>query len=155
MHARTGAWLAIGALVLTASAGCASAQERYCSTLKDDKPRLESLGKAAATPGSDVLGTTLTLLESLQRKAPPDVRPDYDTVVAAYQALEGALGAAHVDPKRWRPGTRPAGITDGQYRSITQAAHGLVSSDVLAASAHIEDHAQQVCEVNLSGNGGL
>jgi hypothetical protein len=141
------------AVLLSAGlAACGSGTDSYCSTLKDDQKRLASLSTKTAKPGrtgTEALSDTVSLLAGLRDKAPDDIRGDWDTLVEALDGLARAIKESGADPGDFRRGTRPAGVTGGQLRAVRQAAAELRATPVQQASRSIEQHAQDVCKVDL------
>lgn len=138
-------------LTLFVAAGCTNRTGSYCAQLRSDQHRLHQLAAQAGRDGKrgDVLTEALHVFTELQQRAPANIRPDYDLLVSAYSNLRDALTKAGVDPGSFRPGHRPAGLSSGEYQSIRQAALALDSDRVRHAAQRIEDHAQQVCHVDL------
>jgi glucose-6-phosphate isomerase len=142
-----------GLLLVSSLAGCASATDRYCSTLKDDKAQLQKLASSSDKAPGRVLTGSLAVFEDLQHRAPHDVAADWNDFVFAWRAVVDAFAAAGTDPSRFDPDQKPAGMSTGQFQAIKQAAAELGSQKVQAAAARIEDHAQTVCRVGLGGSG--
>lgn len=121
----------------------------YCTTLREERRVLDSLADKAARPGNDVLTPTLGALGRLRADAPTEVRDEWDTVYYAWQALVDAVDDAGIAPEDFRPGKRPPGIDTRDARRLEQVAAKLVSPRVISASSGLEDHARQVCRVDL------
>ncbi|MGH3445320.1 MAG: hypothetical protein ACRDPB_08095 [Nocardioidaceae bacterium] len=146
-----GVALAVGVLLAAGPVGCASHTDTYCSTLKGDKATLSQLASGGGPSTNKSLHSAVTVLRELRDGAPADIAPDWDTLVAAFSRLFGALHAAGVDPKHFTPDKRPPGVSTGEYHEITQAALALSSTKLLAAAGRIQDEARQVCHVDLGG----
>ena len=151
--------LVVAGLLLTAGlTGCSNGTESYCSTLKDDQKRLDSLATQAAKPGEQgvrALGDTVGVLSDLRDAAPEDISDEWNTLVGALQGLVDAVQATGHPLGDFAGGTRPEGVTTGQYDAVKQAASELQSTRVQQAGKSIEQHAQDVCKVDLgSGLGG-
>ena len=144
-----GALLASGMLVLVSLSGCADQTEKYCSTLEDDKQALTDLAKNADEPGSDLFGESLAVFEELRDEAPDDVADEWDTFVFAWQGLADAFDEAGVDPGEYQPGKKPPGVSDEEAKAIEGAALELASPRVADAGDGIEQHARDVCKVDL------
>jgi hypothetical protein len=149
---------AAGLLLCGLVAGC-SGTRSYCSTLKKDQRQLASLAKRSAAPGakgSTALADTVDLLSELSDEAPDDVADQWDTLVTALRGLQRAIAAAGAAPADFAGGRRPAGVTTGQYAAVAQAAAELRATPVQQAGTSIEQHARDVCKVDLgSGLGGV
>jgi hypothetical protein len=139
----------IGALLVVTLTGCASDTEKYCGALKDDKAPLQRLSAHAGDGSSDVIDGSLTIFNNLRSLAPQDVSDEWATFVFAWRGLKDALDAAGVDPADYRPDTKPAGITKTQFADVKGAAEELRSPRVLDAARGIEQHAQDICKVDL------
>lgn len=143
------ALLASGILVLASASGCADQTEKYCSTLKDDKQALTDLAKNADKPGSDLFGESLAVFEELRDDAPDDIIDEWDTFVFAWQGLADAFEEAGVDPRDYQPANRPPSVSDAEAKSIEGASLELASPRVVDAGDGIEQHARDVCKVDL------
>jgi hypothetical protein len=150
--------LLAGLLVTTGLTGCSHGTGSYCSALKDDRKELTRLAAASAKPGTtgaDALGKTVNVLSGLRDRSPDDVSDEWETLVTALQGLVDAVDASGASPGDFAGG-RPEGVTTGQYDAVQQAAKELQGLRVQQASASIEQHAQDVCKVDLgTGLGGL
>lgn len=142
-----------GLLLAGSLAGCASPTEKYCSTLKDDKAKLQKLASSSDTPGRQVLHGSLAVFEDLKQAAPQDIAGDWGDFVFAWRSLVDAFDAAGVDPSTFTPDKRPAGVSEAEFEAIKQAAAGLEEEPVRLAARRIEDHAQTICKVDLGGGG--
>ena len=151
---RAAAAVLTGVLVAVGLTSCTSSTESYCSLLKDDQKKLQKDSADAGKPGSDALGDTVTMLSGLQDKAPDDIAGEWDTLVTALKNLEDAVKATGVGYGAFAAGKKPAGVTDGQMRAVQQAAGELSSTRVQQAASSIEQHAQDVCKVDLGGGLG-
>lgn len=137
------------ALLVASLTGCASATEKYCGAVKGDRAALQRLSSSASDPKSDVVGDSLTIFDDLRDLAPEDVADEWDTFVFAWQGLADELKAAGVDAAGYSLDKRPAGVTEKQYADIKGAAEDLRSARVLDAARGIEDHAKEICKVDL------
>jgi hypothetical protein len=142
-------------LVGTGLSSC-SRSESYCGTLKGDRKELSALAKKTSgkAGGSQALARTVSLLSKLRDEAPDDIRDDWDTLVQALDGLSAAVKASGADPADFNGGRRPAGVTEGQYRAVRQAAAELQATPVEQATKSIEQHALDVCKVDLSSELG-
>ena len=152
---RRAAAAAVATLLLSAGlTACTSSTESYCSQLKDDQKKLERDSANAAKPGSNALGDTVSLLTGLQDKAPDDISDDWDTLVSALKNLEDAVKATGADYGDFVAGKKPPRVTDGQFNAVQQAAGELSSTRVQQAATSIQQHALDVCKVDLGGGLG-
>ena len=136
-------------LVLASVSGCADQTEKYCNTLEDQQQALTDLAKNADKPGSDLFGESLAVFEELRDEAPDDMVDEWDTFVFAWQGLADAFDEAGVDPGKYQPVNRPPGVSDAEAKAIEGASLELASSRVVDAGDGIEQHARDVCKVDL------
>ena len=155
---RRTALVVAGVLVTAGLAGCSHGTESYCTALKGDQKKLAALARQSAKPGqagADAVGGTVTVLSDLRDQAPDDISDEWDTLVAALQGLVDAVKATGHPLADFAGGSKPAGVTTGQYDAVRQAAAELQSTRVQQAGKSIEQHAQDVCKVDLgTGLGG-
>jgi hypothetical protein len=138
-------------LVATGLTSCAGTPS-YCSTLKSDQKQLKRLASESAKPGSTgskALDGTVRLLSTLRDRAPSDISDDWETLVNALKGLDDAINASGAAPGDFGAGKKPKGITEGQYQSVQQAAAELQATPVQQSSTSIEQHALEVCKVDL------
>jgi hypothetical protein len=112
---------------------------------------LQRLSARAGAPGSDALTRSVEVFVRLRDAAPADLRDEWTTYVNAWQGLADALEAAGADASVFRNGKRPDGVDPEAYDAIRDAAGKLTSAPVRDASAGIEQHAADVCDVDLGG----
>ncbi len=137
--------------------GCASQQETYCATLKDDQKQLRTLTARTGEPGATgatAMRDTTRLLSRLRDEAPDDIHGDWVTLVDAFAGLRAAIKASGATPGDFAGGKRPRGVTDGQVQAVRQAAAELGATPVQQAGKSIEQHAQDVCKVDLGSELG-
>jgi hypothetical protein len=146
----------LAALMICSGLTACSKSQSYCETLKGDRKQLAALSKqtSAKTGGSRALTRTVSLLSELRDEAPDDITADWDTLVQALDGLAEAVKASGAEPGDFRGGRRPAGVTAGQYRAVRQAAAELQATPVEQATKSIEQHALDVCKVDLSSELG-
>lgn len=145
---RTGPLVLVGVLVAGMFTGCASDTERYCGELEKQKQTLSELALRSGK-GADVLGQTLDVWQTLKDKAPGDIQDDWTTLVFALEGLVDAFHAAGTSPSSYDPAHPPKGVTDAEAKRIHDAAADLVSQRVTKAGDNVEQHARDVCHVDL------
>ena len=143
----------LAALLLVPLAGCAGEQETYCSTVEEEQRTLAELSEGADDPAAGTLARTIDVFGRLQADAPEDMVDEWDTYVTAWRALETALRDAGADEAMFTDGEKPAGMSEEDYSSISAAAADLRSTRVVEAAAGIEQHALDVCKIDLNGSG--
>lgn len=143
---------ALGVTVLAAAllTGCSEQGEDYCDVIAEEQKTLTDLADSSAD-GGDVLTPTLESFERLRAAAPEELRDEWDTVVVAYQALADAVEEAGIDPADYRPDDPPPGLSAGQVDRLAEVASKLASGRVVEATAGIEQHADEVCDVRFTG----
>jgi len=144
-----GAVLFSALLTLAGLAGCASTTERYCGTLEDERQTLTDLAKASGRPDGDLFVDSLALFGKLRDASPDDVRDEWDTFVFAWEGMVDAFDRAGLSPAGYTPGETPPGVSAEQVDAITDASANLGSRRVLDAGTGIEQHARDVCDVDL------
>lgn len=137
-------------LLAIGTAGCAGGEDAYCATLRDEATQLRTA--ASDRPGADTMGGALAAFQQLQKDAPENVAGSWQTLVTAWQGLDEALDAAGVPAAEYRAGERPDGVGAAEYAAIRAAAEELRSTEVQQAAAGIEQHAREVCGVDLAGS---
>lgn len=142
---------ALSVVLLVTLAGCASDTEAYCSDLRDERKTLQGLGGSVDTLAG--FQDSLEVFDALAAKAPRDVADEWETFVVAWQSVVDALEAAGVSPAEITGGRRPDGVGKGELAAIRQAAEKLRSADVVQAAQGIEQHAADVCKVELRESG--
>ena len=154
VHARRAASALVVLLLVSGLCACSSSTESYCGALREDKKQLEKLAGEASQPGSDGLGDTVSLLSGLRDEAPDDIAGEWDTLVGALEELDEAIEASGADPGDFGSDQKPPGVSEGQFDAVQKAAAELGSLRVQQASKSIEQHASDVCKVDLRGGLG-
>ena len=146
------------AVLVTAGLTSCSGEKSYCSSLKEDQKQLTRLSQESAKPGkagTQALGDTVGVLSDLRDEAPDDVSDEWDTLVEALEGLLTAIKDSGAPASEFAGGATPEGVTTGQLKAVQQAATELQSTRVQQAGASIEQHASDVCRVDLGTGGGL
>ena len=137
-------------MTMTVLSGCGGdPEDTYCSAVRDEKPTLDKLARESKGVKADVVTPTLEAFERLQKQAPPELADEYQTVVFAYQDLVAAIHRAGIDPRGYRPGERPQGLSGDDAHELAAVAAKLGSPRVTDAVAGIEQHAREVCHVTF------
>jgi hypothetical protein len=131
--------------------GCSEEGEDYCGALADEQKTLDDLADRAAAGGEDLLTPTVEAFTRLRSAAPDELQDEWETVVNAYQALVDAVESAGIDPADYTPGDPPAGLSAADEDRLASVADKLASFRVSEAAAGIEQHADEVCNVDFSG----
>lgn len=150
MSARRRLLPALAGLLLAGSlTGCADQTESYCAELKDQQETLSDLAVRSSRPGEDVLGQTLDVWKDLRDQAPDDIEDEWSTLVFALEGIVDAFEAAGTTPQEYDPASPPEGVTDAESERLKDAAAELASPRVRAAAEGVEQHARDVCKVDL------
>lgn len=151
---RAGPVLLGSLLLVTSLAGCASETESYCDELETQKDTLADLAIRSGEPGTDVLEETLDVWRALRDEAPGDIEDEWSTLVFAYEGLADAFEAAGTTPGEFDPGSPPEGVSDAEAERIEGAAAELRSQRVVKAADGLQQHARDVCKVDLGLSSG-
>lgn len=149
MLARTGALSLTGVLLVSLLTGCASETEDYCGALEDQKQALTDLAEDARDPQTDLFANSLEIFEDLRDRAPGDIADEWDTFIYAWEGVAEAFDEAGVSARDYRPGDTSGAVSAEDARSIQDAAAELGSPRVVEAGDGIEQHARDVCQVDL------
>lgn len=144
--------LVAAGLALAPLAACSGddAEARYCEVAEEQGAVLRELSQSAS-PGTDVLTPSVEAVRELRAAAPPELADEWVTVLNAYEGLADAVAAAGVPPEEYRQGELPPEVRGEARRAIEGAATNLGSLPVLEAAGAVEDHAREVCDVDLGG----
>lgn len=137
---------ALCGVLLLAVPACGNREKDYCSALKTDQPMFAEMQDDSSGLG---LLEHRTALHGLSEKAPDDLTDEWQTFLGALDAFAGTLRDAGVKPGDFVDGKPPEGISDAQRTKIADAASELSSPDVVDAANGIEQHAKDVCKLQL------
>lgn len=151
---RRSAAAVLGIVVAASLAGCATETERYCDAIEDQKQELSDLAARSADPDTDVLAETLAVWQDLHEAAPDDIADEWQTLVFALEGLVDAFDAAGTAPSEYNPEEPPAGVSEEEAQRLEDAAAELASRRVTAAGDGVEQHAKDVCKVDLGLGAG-
>lgn len=145
-----GALLVSAVLVLASGTGCATTTEKYCDALEAEQQTLIDLARSADEAGGVSLADGLAIFEDLRDASPDDIRDEWDTFVFAWEGVVDAFEQAGTDPEDFRPGEVTPGVTAAQSEAIEGASAELGSPRVVDAGQGIQQHAKDVCKVDLA-----
>ena len=137
-------------MLLMPLAACADEGEEYCEALAEEKATLTELAESSVD-GGDVLTPTLESFETLRAAAPEELQDEWETLVVAYEAIVDAVDQAGIDPEEYRPDDLPEGVSGDEAERLASVASKLLSPRVREATAGIEQHAIEVCDVSFTG----
>lgn len=146
---RRAAAASLGLLMVVTLAGCGSETDRYCGELSAQKQTLADLAVQSGKPGKDVLTQTLDVWRDLRDKAPADIKDEWNTLVFALEGLVDAFHAAGTTPDKYNPASPPPGVSKQEANDLQDAAAELASDRVRKAGDAVEQHARDVCNVDL------
>ena len=141
-------------LVLAGPLAACNSRQSYCSTLEEDHKKLQSLAADVGKGEQAKFAATVRIVSQLRDQAPRDVSAEWDAYAGALQRLLHSVRASGADISAFRSGTRPPGVSQSDYATIQQASQELQSLPVRQAATSIEQHARQVCHVDLGTPGG-
>ena len=134
----------MAAVLVFSASGCGnSTEDGYCVALKHDQTIFADDGTGLA------LISNLPKLEQLAARAPDDLTDEWQTFTTALEALRDAVRAAGLEPSDFTDGKPPAGTSAAARTQIAQAADELSDDDVVTAATGIEQHAKDVCKLQL------
>jgi len=139
----------LGLVLVASSTACASETESYCAELEEQKQTLTDLATGSTDPASTVLAETLEVFQTLREAAPGDIEDEWSTLVFAYEGLAEAFEAAGTNPGEFDPASPPEGVSDAEAERIEGAAAELRSQRVVRAADGLQQHARDVCKVDL------
>ena len=134
------------AVLLLAVPGCGSEEKSYCDALESDQQLFAEMQED--TSGLGLLEHRKTL-RALAEKAPDDLADEWQTFLGAVDAFAGTLDEVGVEPDDFVGGEPPATLSTEDRTRIANAASELSSVDVVEAADGIEQHAKDVCKLQL------
>ena len=137
---------ALSGLLLLSVPACGDQEKGYCSALKTDQPMFAEMQDDTSGLG---LLEHRTKLHGLAEKAPDDLTDEWQTFLGALDAFAGTLRDDGVKPSDFVDGKPPEGISDAERTRIADGASELSSADVVEAANGIEQHAKDVCKLQL------
>jgi len=127
-------------------AACSDDEDAYCGALKADQESFSEMQED--TTGLGLLKHRPTLAR-LAAKAPEDLRDEWQTFLGAIDAFSETLDDVGVSPDDFADERPPAGLSATDRSRIASAANELSSKDVVDAANGIEQHAKDVCKLQL------
>jgi len=136
-----------GVLLTGLLTGCSNDPEAdYCDALRSSRSDLVRGLQGGAGSAAE---TALGVMKKLRAAAPQELQDEWDTVVFAYEDLVQSVEATGAPIDDFGAKTRPDGVSPQQWRQVREFAAKLSSPRVIDAARGIEDHARQVCDVDL------
>ena len=133
-------------LVLCLTSCSKDPEADYCDALRSSRSDLVRGLQGGAGSAAE---TALGVMKDLRAAAPPELHDEWDTVVFAYEDLVQAVEATGAPIDDFGAKTRPDGVSPRQWRQVREFAATLSSPRVIDAARGIEDHAREVCDVDL------
>jgi hypothetical protein len=134
------------AVLLLVVPGCGSEEKGYCDALESDQQLFAEMQED--TSGLGLLEHRKTL-RALAEKAPDDLTDEWQTLLGALDAFAGTLDEVGVEPGDFVGGQPPETLSPEDRTRIANAASELSSTDVVEAADGIEQHAKDVCKLQL------
>ena len=139
--------LCLAGLLAVVLTGCASQQEQYCETVRENQ---RALGEAVAQPGAQGLVDALPVYRTLAKDAPDDIADDWRTLIDAVARFDRVVQRTGVDPATYDQKSPPEGLSADERDELEQAGLGLADPEVRRAQAGVEQQALDVCKTPLS-----
>ena len=134
-------------LLLVPLAGCGeNSIDAYCTQLRTDRAKIADM---VDSDSPSPLLSNLRLLHDLADRAPTDVADEWQTFLAALDALQKTLKDVGVTASEFVGGRPPSGLSATDRRAVSDAVGQLGTDDVLGAADGIEQQARDVCKVNF------
>jgi hypothetical protein len=133
-------------VVVTLLSGCGSGDD-YCDAVKDHQADLTDV-TASASPGA--LLEALPIFRDLEKRAPDDIRDDWQAFLDPLQELDDALDAAGIDPATYDGKTLPDNLGEEQRTRVEDAAAGILAPAVVRAFDSVQQQAKDVCHTPMS-----
>lgn len=127
----------------------------YCTTVRDSNAELAAVVGKSAASATGSFADSLEVLERLAEDAPDSIASDWNTLIIALRGLRDAFVEAGIDLDQAEVKVDElAQASPKAQAAVTTAATELRSPAVVGATASIEDHAQQVCGLELGSTEG-
>jgi hypothetical protein len=146
MTARRLLTIAASVTLLLPLSACGSEEKSYCDALKSDQELFAEMQDDTSGLG---LMKHRSTLHALAEKAPDDLTDEWQTFLGALDAFAGTLRDAGVEPDDFVDGKPPATLSAEDRTRIANAANELAATDVVEAADGIEQHAKDVCKLQL------
>jgi hypothetical protein len=146
MSGRTLLAALVATTLLSSLAACGDDEDSYCGALKSDQEMFAEMQED--TSGLGLLQHRATL-RSLAEEAPDDLADEWQTLLGALDAFAGTLDEVGVAPDEFVDGQPPSSLDDAERKRVADAADELSSEDVVEAANGIEQHAKDVCKLQL------
>ena len=136
----------LGALLMLLPQACGDEESGYCSAMSADQ---KVFAEMQDDPGGIGLLAHRSTLHDLGKRAPDDLRDEWQTFLGAIDAFAATLHDAGVEPGDFVDGKPPASLGEAERTRIAHAASELASPDVVEAADGIEQQAKDVCKLQL------
>jgi hypothetical protein len=139
---------ALGASLLTA---CSGGTDAYCDTLKETKSDFEDF-EAADFSNFDEFTDRV---EELADDAPDEVKDDWEVLEKAFNEFVDALEEAGLEPadlEALSNGELPEGVDMEELSGAMESAQAMSGEEFEEATANIEKHAKDECNVDLDAS---
>lgn len=135
--------LAAAALLLTCGLSACGGDGDYCSTVQAKQAVFVDDGTGLE------LVTNIDTLEEIAAAAPDDIRDEWQVFLTAIEGLRDAIAEVGLQPDDFVDGAPPAIISETDRATIAAAGQRVAHSDVTQAAFGIEQHAKDVCKLQL------
>lgn len=129
-------------VLLLGVTGCGG-DEDYCTVAKDDQAVFVDDGTGLG------LVTNIAKLKEMAAKSPDDLSDEWQVFVDAVERLRAAIESVGLQPSDFVDGQPPTSTPAADRQTIAAAASQLSQPDVVDAASGIEQHAKDVCKLQL------
>lgn len=138
----------VGFLLL--AVGCGGSEDSVASEFRDYCAVAKQEQAVFVDDGTGLgLVTNVAKLERIAEEAPEDLTDEWQVLIAAVNGLGDALASVGLEPGDFVDGQPPAATSTAAKQTIAAAANRLSQSDVIEAANGIEQHAKDICKLQL------
>jgi len=141
--------LAATAFAASLLSGCGGGTDSYCDTLESTQKDFEDFGSSDFSNFDEFTER----VEELADEAPDEVKDDWKVLAEAFQAFIDALDEAGLEPadlEGLASGEIPEGVDMEALTEAMTEAQALGSEEFEEATANIEKHAKDECNIDLT-----
>lgn len=131
------------AVLLTGTLSACGGGDDYCELAQDNQSIFVDDGT-----GVGLLGNIATM-QKLADAAPDDIKDEWQVFIAAVTELRDAITSVGLQPSDFTDGKPPSTIPEADKQTIAAAANRLAQTDVIDAGNGIEQHAKDICKLQL------
>lgn len=138
------------AALLALAAGCGGSEDSIASEFRDYCAVAKQEQAIFVDDGTGLgLVTNIGRLEKIADEAPEDLSDEWQVLLAAANGLRDAIASVGLEPGDFVDGQPPAATSAADRQTIAAAADRLSQADVVEAANGIEQHAKDICKLQL------